>query len=159
MLRLAGEIADGVMLWLCCPSYIRDVVLPELRQGRERAGLSMEGFEVVAAVPAAVTDEPQQAREAIRKDLIPYFGLPFYRAMIERSGFGGDIEAYDAAAGDIEAMKGAISEEFLGELAAIGDHSAVRAGVGRYREAGVSSPCVGPISGTDFGATLTGAIG
>ena len=22
MLRLAGEVADGVMLWLCCPSYI-----------------------------------------------------------------------------------------------------------------------------------------
>ena len=24
MIRLAGEIADGVMLWLCCPAYIRD---------------------------------------------------------------------------------------------------------------------------------------
>ena len=35
----------------------------------------------------------------MRKDLIPYFGLPFYRAMIERTGFGADIEAYDRAAG------------------------------------------------------------
>ena len=30
MLRLAGEIADGVMLWLCNPDYIRDVVVPEV---------------------------------------------------------------------------------------------------------------------------------
>src|SRR3954451_8835351 len=38
MLRLAGEIGDGVMLWLCAPDYIRDVVLPAVREGRERAG-------------------------------------------------------------------------------------------------------------------------
>src|SRR3954471_7017270 len=38
MLRLAGEIADGAMLWLCNPNYIRDVVVPEVRAGRERAG-------------------------------------------------------------------------------------------------------------------------
>src|ERR1700744_1991494 len=36
MLRLAGEIADGVILWLCNPNYIRDVVVPEVSAGRER---------------------------------------------------------------------------------------------------------------------------
>jgi alkanesulfonate monooxygenase SsuD/methylene tetrahydromethanopterin reductase-like flavin-dependent oxidoreductase (luciferase family) len=40
MLRLAGEIADGVILWLCNPLYIRDVVVPRVREGRERAGLA-----------------------------------------------------------------------------------------------------------------------
>src|SRR6185436_3494956 len=33
MLRLAGEVADGAMLWLCNPEYIRAVVVPELRAG------------------------------------------------------------------------------------------------------------------------------
>ena len=33
MLRLAGELADGVMLWLCCPSYIRDVGDPRAPRG------------------------------------------------------------------------------------------------------------------------------
>src|SRR4051812_19541790 len=37
MLRLAGAIGDGVMLWLCNPDYIRDVVVPEVTKGRERA--------------------------------------------------------------------------------------------------------------------------
>ena len=37
MLRLAGEIADGVILWLCNPDYIRDVVVPEVAR-RARAG-------------------------------------------------------------------------------------------------------------------------
>jgi alkanesulfonate monooxygenase SsuD/methylene tetrahydromethanopterin reductase-like flavin-dependent oxidoreductase (luciferase family) len=159
MLRLAGEVADGVMLWLCNPSYIRDVVIPEVRAGRERAGRTLEGFDVVAAVPAALTDNRESAYSAMRKDLIPYFGLPFYRAMIERTGFGEDIERYDSAAGNVEAMQGAISDAFLDELTAVGDAHALAGGIERYRLAGTSSPCVGPIPGTDFEATLRVGIG
>src|SRR5215210_7943522 len=51
MLRLAGEIANGVVLWLCNPNYIREVVVPTVAEGREQAGKSPEGFDVVAAVP------------------------------------------------------------------------------------------------------------
>ena len=49
----------------------------------------------------------------MRRDLLPYFGLPFYRAMLERSGFEADIAGYDAAAGDPAAMGAAISDDFL----------------------------------------------
>ncbi len=95
----------------------------------------------------------------MRGELIPYFGLPFYRAMIERSGFGAEIAAYDAAAGDLAAMQSAISDEFLAALTAIGDASAVRAGIERYRAAGASTPCIGPIGKSDFEATLEAGIG
>ena len=118
MLRLAGEIGDGVMLWLCNPNYIHDVVVPEVTTGRERAGKTLEGFDVVAAVPAALTDDPAPAYEAMRRDLLPYFGLPFYRAMLERSGFDADIAAYDAAVGDVHKMQTAISTDFLEVLTA-----------------------------------------
>ena len=87
MLRLAGEIADGVMLWLCNPDYIRDVVVPAVREGREKAGRDLQGFDIVAAVPSAVTSEPAEARERLRQELLPYFSLPFYRTMLERSGY------------------------------------------------------------------------
>ncbi|MEA2146463.1 MAG: hypothetical protein QOG59_2050, partial [Solirubrobacteraceae bacterium] len=159
MLRAVGEVCDGVILWLCAPDYIRDVVIPEVTTGRERAGKSLDGFDVVAAVPSACTDDPSAAYAAMRRDLIPYFGLPFYRAMIERSGFGDAIAAFDAAAatGDGDAMQAAISERFLEALTAVGDEDAVRAGVGRYLDAGAVSPCVGPIAGTDFDATLRAA--
>ena len=55
MLELAGEIADGAVLWLCTADYVRDVAVPALARGRARAGLGMEGFEVVAAVHVACT--------------------------------------------------------------------------------------------------------
>ncbi len=158
MLRLAGEVADGALLWLCSPAYIRDVVVPEVTAGRERAGKTLDGFEIVPAVPAALSEDPGPAYAAMRRDLVPYFGLPFYRAMIERSGFAADIAAFDAAGGDYDAMQAAISLDFLEQLTAVGDAEAVQAGVKRYREAGATYPSIGPIAGTDFDATLRAGI-
>jgi alkanesulfonate monooxygenase SsuD/methylene tetrahydromethanopterin reductase-like flavin-dependent oxidoreductase (luciferase family) len=159
MLRAVGETCDGVTLWLCNPDYIRDVVIPECATGRERAGKTMDGFDIVAAVPSAVTDDQAAVFNTMRGDLLTYFSLPFYRAMIERSGFGADIEAFDAAAGsgNGDGMRAAISDGFLASLTAVGDEDAVRAGVQRYLDAGCTSPCVGPIPKTDFDATLRAA--
>jgi F420-dependent oxidoreductase-like protein len=154
MVRLAGEVADGVVLWLCNPRYIAEVIGPELAEGRRRCGRDGEPIDVVAAVPSAVTNDPSEAYAAMRKELLVYFGLPFYRAMIERSGFAADIEAYDEAAGDPEAMQSAISDGFLAELTAVGSPERVREGVESYRAAGAVSPCIGPIPGSDFEATL-----
>ena len=78
MLRLAGELGDGVVLWLCNPDYIRDVVVPEVTKGRERAGRELDGFDVVAAVPSAVTDEPEAACGRMRGAL-PCSYLTFVR--------------------------------------------------------------------------------
>jgi len=161
MLRAAGEIADGVVLWLCNPHYIRDVVVPEVTAGRAAAGKGLEGFDIVAAVPSACVDDPAEARAAMRRDLLPYFGLPFYRAMLDRSGFGEDLDAYDAAmaTGDGDGMQAAISDGFLDVLSPIGDAETVRAGVRRYAQAGATSPAVGPIARTDPDATLRAAAG
>jgi alkanesulfonate monooxygenase SsuD/methylene tetrahydromethanopterin reductase-like flavin-dependent oxidoreductase (luciferase family) len=161
MLRLAGAIGDGVMLWLCNPDYIRDVVVPEVTKGRERAGKSLEGFDIVAAVPAAVTEDADTARASLRGDLIPYFSLPFYRAMIERSGYGEEIGAFDDAMGrgDSEAAAAAISDRFLEQLAAVGSATDAEASVRRYIDAGATSPCLGGIPRTDFDVTLKALAG
>ena len=159
MLKLAGEIGDGVMLWLCVPGYIRDVVIPNVKEGRERAGKSMDGFDVVAAVPCAVTDDADGAHEAMRGELLTYFSLPFYRRAIENAGFGDEIAAFDEAmgAGDADGAKAAISDRFLAEAAGIGSADDVTAAIGRYRDAGAVSPCVGGIPGTPFEAALEAA--
>src|SRR6201997_722485 len=81
MLRLAGEIADGVLLWACPAEYVHDVVVPEVTAGRERAGKAMDGFEILAAIPTAVTDDRAMALAGVRLELHRYFGLPFYRTM------------------------------------------------------------------------------
>src|SRR3954468_1329330 len=76
MLRAVGEVCDGVILWLCHPNYVRDVVVREVTTGRERAGKPLEGFDIVPAVPAALVEDPGEAFAAMRRDLLTYFSLP-----------------------------------------------------------------------------------
>jgi alkanesulfonate monooxygenase SsuD/methylene tetrahydromethanopterin reductase-like flavin-dependent oxidoreductase (luciferase family) len=157
MLRLAGEIADGVLLWLCVPDYVASVVIPAVRAGRERSARSLEGFDVVPAVPSGVVGDPAESYAGLRRQLVTYFALPFYRAMLERAGFGEEIAAFDAAEGDFERMQLAISDRFLDALTGVGGEEAVRAGIERYRAAGATSPCLAPVPSSDFAATLRAA--
>jgi alkanesulfonate monooxygenase SsuD/methylene tetrahydromethanopterin reductase-like flavin-dependent oxidoreductase (luciferase family) len=140
---------------------VERVVVPAVREGRERAGLGLDGFDIVAAVPSAVTSEPDEARHRLREELVPYFSLPFYRAMLERSGYEEDVAGFDRGMqdGGPQAATAAISDRFLGRLAAIGGPDEASAAVRRYREAGATSPCVGPVARTDFDSTLEALAG
>jgi len=156
MIKLAGEAADGVMLWLCCPTYVESTVIPALREGVEASGRSFDDFDVVAAVPVALTDDPESARAALRQDLIPYASLPFYRAMLEASGFADELAAFDdgMVSGDLERAKAGLADRMLDELAGIGSAAEVHGAVRRYQAAGVTSPGIGGMPGTDFDAAL-----
>ena len=156
MLRLAGEIGDGVLLWLCNPDYIRDVVVPSVREGRERAGRSLDGFDIVPAITVALTDDVEAARSTMRQELVTYASLPFYRAALERSGFGDDLAAFDEGmqAGDVERAKAGLSNDLLESLAGLGSAADVRATVERYRDAGATSPAIGGLRGGDFDGAL-----
>jgi len=141
MLELAGEIADGVVLWLCPPAYVRDVAVPALERGRRRAGKPLAGFEVVAAVPLAVTDARAAAMAAFRAELKRYLEQPFYRAMMQAAGLGDGVAAFDRV--------GEAPESLADALGGIGDARAARAYVEAYRKAGVTLPAVRPITFPD----------
>jgi F420-dependent oxidoreductase-like protein len=149
MLELAGEISDGVVLWMCAPDYIRDTVIPHLKAGRAKAGKTMEGFEVVAMVPVCVTNDRAAGLEVLRQTVERYANLPFYRRALDSGGFAEELAA------------GKISEAMLDQLGGVGDEGRIREAVRRYREAGTTLPCVGPFSGhpgaAGFVATLEAA--
>ena len=144
MLELAGEIAEGVVLWLCAPAYIRDVAMPAIRRGRERAGKSLGGFEVVAAVPAALTVERAAGVALFKNELTRYLALPFYRFMLAQSGFGAEVAAYDRAP-----SPAAVPDRLAAALGAIGDFRVIAESITAYRDAGVTLPAVRPIAFPD----------
>jgi F420-dependent oxidoreductase-like protein len=151
MLELAGEVADGVVLWMCSPSYVRDNVIPGVAAGRAKVGKNMDGFEIVAAVPVSLTADRAGAQAAFRQVVERYSNLPYYRRMMDASGFKSELEA------------GAISDEMLDELGGLGNASQVRDVVRRYRDAGVTLPCLNAFGGhkgaAGFEATLEAAAG
>jgi len=151
MLELAGEVADGVVLWMCSPAYIRDSVVPQVAAGRKKAGKTMEGFEIVAAVPVCVTSDRAAGLAVLRTTVERYASLPFYRRALDAGGFAEQLAA------------GTVSDEMLDELGGVGDEARVRDAVGRYREAGTTLPGVGPFGGhagaAGYATTLEAAAG
>jgi len=144
MLELAGEIADGAVLWLCSPAYIARVAVPAIRRGRERAGKPLAGFEVVAAVPAALTVDRAAGIALFKAELTRYLALPFYRAMLEQSGFAAELAAYDRAP-----SPAAVADRLADALAAIGDFRAIAEFVAAHCDAGVTLPAIRPIAFPD----------
>jgi len=146
MLDLAGEMADGVVLWMCAPDYIRDHIIPAIAGGRRKVGKTIEGFEIVAAVPVCLTSDRKAGQDVFRKTVDRYANLPYYRKMMDASGLKDELES------------GEVSEATLDQLAGIGDEDHVRAAVRRYQDAGVTLPGVGPFGGHQgakgFEATL-----
>ncbi|MBO0838819.1 MAG: LLM class flavin-dependent oxidoreductase, partial [Actinobacteria bacterium] len=87
MLRLAGEQADGTVLWMTGPATVRDYIVPSITSAAAAAGrLSPR---VVCMLPVCVTDDPQRARADADKAMAIYGQLPSYRAMLDREGAAG----------------------------------------------------------------------
>jgi F420-dependent oxidoreductase-like protein len=150
MLQLAGELAEGVSLWMCSPVYVREVVVPNVLTGRERAGKSLEGFDIMATVPVCLAADLGRARAAFKQTVDLYASLPFYRKALDAGGFRDEL------------VRGEVSDRMLHELAGIGDRDAIRAAVERYRAAGVTLPTLSPMArsagSVGVEATLEAAI-
>lgn len=92
MTAVAGEVADG---FLChgftTERYLREVTLPALAEGRQRAVGSPDGFEVAGSPMVATgrTEEELAAAVAgVRSQIAFYGSTPAYRPVLERHGWG-----------------------------------------------------------------------
>jgi hypothetical protein len=79
-----------------------------------------------------------------KAELTRYLALPFYRAMLEQSGFGAELRAYDRAP-----RSEAVPDRIASALGAVGDFRALSAFVAAHREAGVTLPAIRPIGFPD----------
>src|SRR5215468_354429 len=82
--ELCGEEADGAISWVCPGLYLRDVALPAMHAGAERAGRPVPPL--IAHAPVCVHDNAEEVRAAVREQ-IQNPRLPFYRQMLIAAGF------------------------------------------------------------------------
>lgn len=149
MCELAGELGDGVVLWMSSPHHIRDVVMPHLAIGAARAGRDVSELEVLPCLFAAPGPDRASARDAIRRQMFPYLQLPFYRDMLIASGFDGDIVEFDAGvqAQDLPRALAGLSDPMIDEIAATGTFDEVASTIDAFRRAGATMPGVGVVGG------------
>jgi 5,10-methylenetetrahydromethanopterin reductase len=124
MLRLAGEQAEGTVLWMTGPATVREHIVPEITAAAKAAGRPSP--RVVCILPVCVTDDPDGARAGAAKVFAIYGQLPSYRAMLDREGAAGPADvalvgAEDAVAAQLSALADAGVTDFVAGEYARGD--------------------------------------
>lgn len=143
MIELAGEIADGIVGWYHSLEYVRQVTMPALRRGAERAGRSLADLEATVGFPAVVTRDDSGIEAA--KGLVMMFATalgstPAYLESTRAAGFGDVAEAMGerVRAGDLRGAVALVPDEMVEAMVMAGSPEHVRARIERYREAGLA---------------------
>ena len=84
MLRLAGELADGVLPLLFPPEHY-ETVQPLIAEGAARASRSLAKIDIAACVWCSISDD-RQAAETVLKDKIAYYGHALSPLIWQRLG-------------------------------------------------------------------------
>jgi F420-dependent oxidoreductase-like protein len=115
MLRIAGEQADGTVLWMADERAIADHVAPRITKAADNAGRPAP--RVVAGIPVCLcsTTEVDTARERANRILAEAEVSPNYQRLLEH----GDIRT-------------------VGDLLAAGDEEAILTRFRRFADAGVT---------------------
>jgi alkanesulfonate monooxygenase SsuD/methylene tetrahydromethanopterin reductase-like flavin-dependent oxidoreductase (luciferase family) len=130
LLRVAGEYADGTILWMANARAIESHVAPRITRAAAAAGRSAP--RIVAGLPVAVHDDADEARTAAGEQFTIYGSLPNYQRILAHGGVGSPAEA--ALVGDeaevsrqVAALFAAGATDLWAAPFAVGaDHSASR---------------------------------
>ena len=139
--ELAGEIADGLMLYVATPDRYRAAV-ERMARGAAKAGRRAEDVSVSLLIPTFLSDDHAAAREAARRFLANYLPIPFYNNAFRRSGFTAEIEAFNDAMvrGNRQEAAARLSDRLMDAVCLIGPPSRCRERLAAFREAGVAYP-------------------
>ena len=146
MLKLAGEIADGVLLNYLPASHVGKSIQQVRKGGNAK---------IFAYVHAAVTEFERGAKSA-RRDLFNYAMADGYAKMFSDAGFSAEVEEIRAKQSerDREGALAAVSERMIQAIDFIGSKDEVTDFVRSYIDAGVEHPILMPMPWRDDRAAV-----
>ncbi len=137
MLKLAGEVADGVLLNYIPASHVPSAIA-EVRTGGDA--------EIYCYVHAAIGELEARGKSA-RRDLFNYAMADGYAKMFKAAGFADEVDEIRArqAEKDRDGAVAAVSDRMVQAIDYIGDAAGVEAFVKSYVDAGVQQPVLMPM--------------
>ncbi|HEX3391630.1 MAG TPA: LLM class F420-dependent oxidoreductase, partial [Solirubrobacteraceae bacterium] len=150
---LAGEIADGWIPTLFSPEHVSEL-RPLLQEGADRAGRSLDGFDIAPTVNVFITNDLEGARNAMRPFIALYVGgmgsrkQNFYNNLVCRYGFEEQAKVIQDfyLEGKREEAMAAIPDALIDTVSLCGPKDVVRERLAVYREAGVGTLGITPIA-------------
>ncbi|HVE67209.1 MAG TPA: LLM class F420-dependent oxidoreductase [Solirubrobacteraceae bacterium] len=148
-----GEIADGWLPIFFSPEHVQEF-RPLLEEGAQRAGRSLEHFDIAPTVNVLITDDVEAARDAMRPVLALYVGgmgsreKNFYNQLVQRYGFEDAArEVQDLYLdGKKEEAAAALPAELIDKTTLVGPKDVVRDRLAVYAQAGVGTLSVSPMA-------------
>jgi F420-dependent oxidoreductase-like protein len=127
LLRVAGELTDGTILWMANARSIEEHVAPKIRAAAAAAGRAEP--RIVAGLPVAVHDDVAEARATAAKTFAGYGELPNYRRILDFGGAAGPADAAivgdeTAVAAQLEALVAAGATDVWAAPFPVGDDRA-----------------------------------
>ncbi len=144
MLRLLGELADGVILnSISTPEYV-DFARETIADGASSVGRDPSQIEIGHSIIYAVADDSQEAINAAREDVLFYVSYPELDPVIERSSFKREAlrmrELYSK--GDKKGALSLISDEMLNTFAVFGRPKECTVKLRKFVGRGIDLPVV-----------------
>jgi len=143
MLRLAGEIADGVLLYLEPLSKMREAIA-EIQKGAEKAKRPAGSVDVAAFLPTFVSEQPEQAKQVVARVIAYYVGGMgvYYHRKLSEVGFKAEADKIQAAwfRGDRATATSEVTQALVDSVAITGTPAQCRSKIQEFRKAGVSLP-------------------
>lgn len=121
--EVAGEVGDGFLVHpMHSPKYLREVVVPAIGKGMNKAGRSRRDFEISSStfvITGSDGKEIAEQREKIRAQVAFYASTPSYRITLQTHGWEqvGERLSRLAAVGKWNEMGALITDEMLREFA------------------------------------------
>jgi F420-dependent oxidoreductase-like protein len=152
-IALTGEIADGWLPVFLAPDHL-DVLMAPLEEGAQRAGRTLDDFDIAPTVNVLISDDVEAARDAMRPILALYVGgmgsreKNFYNALVQRYGFEDAArEVQDLYLdGKKEEAAAALPAELIDTVTLCGPEDRVRDRLAVYAQAGVGTLGVSPMA-------------
>jgi alkanesulfonate monooxygenase SsuD/methylene tetrahydromethanopterin reductase-like flavin-dependent oxidoreductase (luciferase family) len=145
MLRLAGEVADGVLLNYLPASHV-PWSIERVRAGERRVGRPEGATTVHTYVHVGIGDR-EAAAPLARRDLFSYAVVDAYARSFERAGFAEEVaavrERFDA--GDRVGAEASVSDRMVDAIDVVGDAGTVVGAIRAYADAGVEDVIVMPL--------------
>ncbi|MGH2812786.1 MAG: LLM class flavin-dependent oxidoreductase, partial [Actinomycetota bacterium] len=129
MQRVSGEVADGVVGHpMTSVEYMREIVLPNIARGAEKAGRKPGEIELAQQVIASISEDPEVAKREVKQQIGFYATTRTYTPVLARHGFEEVVpelrEAY--AAKDMDRLASLVSDEMADTFALYGGADEVR---------------------------------
>jgi probable F420-dependent oxidoreductase len=140
MLKVAGEVGDGVILNWNSPEDVPKCVAV-VREAARKAGRDPDAIEVTARLFINIDPPGPESDLAARRHIAAYMNVPVYRAYQEWLGRTPALQPmWDAwAAGDRKGAVAAIPAAAVDELIGRGSLPSIRARVQRYLDNGLDT--------------------